>query len=561
MVGLAAVPLGIYIARVHQSDRVFLSPVARPIEVAFYRVIGVAETSEQPWIQYVTCVLVLTVVNTAFTYLALRIQGALPLNPQGLGGVPADLSFNTAISFVTNTSWQSYAGEQTMSYVSQMLAIGLPMFLSAATGMAVAIALIRGFSRARSATIGNFYVDLTRSILYVLLPVAVVASLLLVSQGVVQNLSQYTSVHTLQGAMQVIAQGPVASFEVMKDMSGDGGGFFNTNSAHPYENPNGLTNQFEIGLMLIIPFALAITLGRMVGRPRQGLAIFFAMWLILLGATTAVVVEEQAGNPVLTLAGVNQAHAAQSAGGNMEGKEVRFGPILSAQFAAASTGSGDGAVNSSHDSFTPMGGLVPLVLMKLGEVTPGGPGAGLYGMLLFAIQAVFVAGLMIGRTPEYLGKKIEKREMQLTMLANLVVPIFVLCLAAASVLVTPGTSSISNAGPHGLTQIIYAITSASVNNGSAFAGLNANTLYYNSLLGAAMWIGRFGVIIPVVALAGSLAAKKLVPAGAGSLPTDRPLFVVFLVAVVLVIGALTFFPVIALSAIFEALRLAAGHLY
>jgi K+-transporting ATPase ATPase A chain len=559
-VGLAALPLGSYVARVHEGERVFLSPLLRPVERAVYRLGGIAEAGEQAWPRYAVGVLVVSLLTTLFTFLQLRIQQHLPLNPEGLGAVAPDLSLNTAISFATNTSWQSYVGEQTLSQLSQLLALGLPMFLSAGTGMAVAIALIRGFSRRRIGTVGNFYVDLTRSIVYVLLPLAVVGSLLLVSQGVVQNLGRYTRAHNLDGALQVIAQGPVASFEVVKDMSGDGGGFFNANSGHPFENPNGLTNQLEIALMLLIPFALAITTGRMTGRFRQGLAISVAMWTILLGATAVVTVAEQAGNPALAAAGADQSRTSQSAGGNMEGKAVRFGPVLSGQFAAASTGSGDGAVNSSHDSLTPIGGLAALVLMKLGEVTPGGPGAGLYGMLLFAIQAVFIAGLMIGRTPEYLGKKIERREVALTMLANLVVPILVLCLAATSVLLPAGTSSISNPGPHGLTQVLYNFTSAAVNNGSAFAGLNANTIYYNLALAIAMWFGRFGVIIPVLALAGSLAAKKQVAEGAGTLRTDSPLFVAFLVAVILIIGALTFFPAITLSAALEQLRLVAGHL-
>jgi potassium-transporting ATPase potassium-binding subunit len=560
-VGMAAWPLGLYMAKVYRGQPTFLSPVMRPVERGLYRLLGVSETDDQPWTGYLVSVLAITAVGTGLSYLLLRLQDHLPLNPQGFSSPGADLALNTAVSFVTNTSWQSYAGEQTMSYLSQMLAIGTLMFLSAGTGMAVAVALVRAFAGQQARGIGNFFVDLVRSILYVLLPLSIVGALFLASFGVVQTLQHYTTVRTLQGATQVIAQGPVASFEVIKDMSGDGGGFFNANSAHPFENPNGLTNQFEVLLMLIVPFAFPIAMGRLIGGMRQGVVIFMAMWSLLLAGTVAAAYAEQAGNPALTQVGVTQARTGQAAGGNMEGKEVRFGPVLSAQFAAASTGSGDGAVDSSHDSFTPLGGMVPLLLMKLGELSPGGPGAGLYGMLLVAILAVFVAGLMIGRTPEYLGKKIELDDMRLVVLGVLIVPMVILAFSAISLNLAGPAASISNPGPHGMAEVLYAFTSTTVNNGSAFAGLTSSTVYYNVLLAVAMWLGRFGVVLPVVALAGVVAAKRRVPAGAGTLATATPLFGVLLVGFVVILGALTFFPALALAPVLEQLRLVAGHLY
>lgn len=549
-------------ARVYEGRRTILTPVVGPVERLTWRLIGTGPEHEQGWVGYLTAALAVNSVGLLLTYLILRLQGSLPLNPQGMPGVAPDLSLNTAISFVTNTSWQNYSGEQTLSYLSQSLAIGLQMFLSAATGMAFAVALIRGFARRQTETLGNFFVDSTRSVLYVLLPISVVGAIILASQGVIQTLQPSVVAHTLQGAVQVMPQGPVASQEVIKLMGGDGGGFFNANSAHPFENPNGLTNQLEIFLMLIIPFAFAMTFGRMAGRLRQGVAVAAAMGVLLVGATAVAVQQEQAAvNPALAKAGAAQQRTGTSPGGNMEGKSVRFGPILSAQFAAASTGSGDGAVNSSHDSMTPLGGMVPLVLMKLGEVTPGGPGAGLYGMLLLVVQAVFISGLMVGRTPEYLGKKIEARDMRLVVLGVLIVPLLVLGFAAVAALIPAGRSALTNPGPHGLSEILYAFTSAGVNNGSAFAGLSGNTLFYNLTLGVAMWLGRFGVAIPVLALAGSLAAKRRVAPGPGTLPTDKPLFVAFLIGMVLIVGALTFFPALALSAILEHLHLVAGGLY
>jgi K+-transporting ATPase ATPase A chain len=489
------------------------------------------------------------------------LQHLLPINPQGMPAVPPDLAANTAVSFTSNTGWESYAGEQTLSYLSQMLAITTGMFLSMAVGMAVAVALIRGFARRESKTVGNFWVDAVRAILYVELPLSLVVALFLVSQGVIQNLNPYTVVHTMAGATQVIAQGPVASLEPIKDMSGAGGGFFNTSSAHPFENPNGLTHQLELDLQLLIPFALAVTLGRMLGRPRDGVMLMAAMAAILITCTAVAMVQEQGGNPALTAAGVDQARTAQSTGGNMEGKEVRFGPLLGGQFFAAATGSGDGDVASGYDSLMPLSGLVGLAQMKIGEVTPGGPGSGLYGMLIYAILAVFMAGLMVGRTPEYLGKKIETREMKLVALAILIPAVLVLSGAALSVVLPAGTKAIGNPGPHGLSEILYAFVSTAVQNGSSMAGLSTNSLYYNVALAVSMWVGRFALIIPVLALAGSPARKRLVAPGAGTLPTGSALFASFLVGVLVIVGALTFFVVLALGPILEQLHLAAGGLY
>jgi len=504
--------------------------------------------------------LALQVVSLLFTYLILRVQDHLPLNPMGFSGVAPDLAMNTAISFTTNTNWQNYTGEQTMSYVSQMLGLTIHNFLSAATGIALAVALVRAISSRKLSTIGNFYVDATRAVLYVLLPISIVGGLILASQGVIQTLGSYPVAHTIEGAAQTIAVGPFASQEVIKDLGNNGGGPFNANSAHPFENPNGFTNQFEIFLELLIPFALAVMFGRMVGNVKQGLAIGGAMALVLVAATGIAMAAEQTGNPALTGAGANQANTAMQAGGNMEGKAVRFGPMYSAEFAAATTGTSTGSVNSSHDSFTPLGGMVPMVLIQLGEITPGGVGAGLYGMLTFAIVAVFIAGLMVGRTPEYLGKKIESREVRLASLAILILPASILGFTALSVLLPAGLKGPLNPAAHGFSEILYAFSSTTGNNGSAFAGLTGNTLYYNSTLGAAMWLGRFIFVIPILALAGSLAGKKVVPAGGGTFPTDTLLFTGLLIGVVIIVGALTFFPALALGPILEHLQLAAGHL-
>ncbi len=552
--------IGPYLHRVFTGERVFLSPLVRPAERALYRLSGIEEGQEQSWVRYLVAMLLVQVTGLLLTYLILRTQNHLPLNPMGFGPVAPDLAMNTAISFATNTNWQSYSGEQTMSYLSQMLGLTLHNFLSAATGIALAVALVRALASRRLTTIGNFYVDATRAILYVLLPISVVGALFLASQGVVQSLASYPVAHTLEGARQVIAIGPVASQEVIKDLGTNGGGFFNANSAHPFENPNGLTNQFEIFLELLLPFGLVAMFGRWVGNPRQALAIGGAMAVILIGATGIVAGAEQAGNPALSGVGVDQARTPTQAGGNLEGKSVRFGPIYSAEFVVATTGTSTGAVDASHDSLTPIGGMVPMVLMQLGEVTPGGVGSGLYGMLMFAIIAVFVAGLMVGRTPEYLGKKIESREVRLAVLALLVGPAVVLGLTALSVLLPAGRAGPLNPGPHGFSEILYAFSSTVGNNGSAFAGLSGNTRYYNLTLALAMWLGRFFFVIPLLALAGSLAGKRVVPAGPGTLATDTPLFSGLLVGVILIVGALTFLPALTLGPLLEHLQLAAGQL-
>jgi K+-transporting ATPase ATPase A chain len=550
-----------YLVKVFQGQRVFLSPVLRPVERGAYRLMGVDETKEQSWIGYGVSLLIVTIASLIFTYLVLRLQDKLPFNPMGVGPVAADLAFNTAVSFTTNTNWQNYTGETTMSYFSQMVGLVMHNFLSAATGIAMAVALVRGISSRQMKTVGNFYVDVTRATIYVLLPIAFVAALILASQGAVQSLSSYPVAHTVQGALQTIAVGPFASQEAIKDLGNNGGGPFNANSAHPFENPNGFTNQFEIFLEILIPFALALMFGRWVGNIKQGIAIAATMGIVLCAGVAIAAWAEQTGNPALTNAGVNQANTATQAGGNLEGKSVIFGPIYSAQFAATTTGTSTGSVDSSHDSFTPLGGMVPLVLIQLGEVTPGGVGAGLYGMLVFAVLAVFIAGLMVGRTPEYLGKKIESKEVRLASLVILTSAFNILVWTAISVLTAAGQAGPLNAGPHGFSEILYAFSSTNGNNGSAFAGLTGNTVYYNTTLGVAMWTGRYIFYIPILALAGALAGKKLVPAGPGTFRTDTPLFVGLLIGVIIIVGALTFFPALALGPILEQLQLTAGHLH
>jgi K+-transporting ATPase ATPase A chain len=565
-VAIGAWSLGLFMVRVFNGERTFLHPVLRPVERVSYWAMGVKEDQEQGWIQYTVSVLIVSAVSFFFTYLLLRFQGKLPfndfgLNPMGFGPVAPDLSLNTAISFTTNTNWQNYTGEQTMSYLSQMLALVIHNFLSAAVGVAMAVALFRGISSRSVKTLGNFYVDVTRATLYILLPLSIVIALILVSQGVVQSIGSYAVAHTLDGTTQTIAIGPFASQEAIKDLGNNGGGPFNANSAHPFENPNGFTNQFELFLELLIPFALCVTFGKMVGRVRQGLAIAAAMGILLVAFTFISAYAEQSGNPALAALGVNQANTSTQSGGNMEGKSVRFGAIFSAMFEATTTGTSTGSVNSSHDSFTPIGGMVALVQMQLGEVDPGGIGAGIYFMLVFVILAVFIAGLMVGRTPEYLGKKIESREVRLAALAVLIDVMSILGFTALSVLVPAGLAGPLNPGAHGFSEILYLFSSSTANNGSAFAGLSGNTLYYNTTGGAAMWIGRFLELIPILALAGALAGKKVVPAGAGTFATDRPLFVGLLIGVVVIVGALTFFPALALGPILEQLQLAAGHLH
>ncbi len=562
---LCARPLGSYMAKVFSGDRVFLSRFLRPVERGVYRVIGVKEDDEQTWVKYLSAVLIVTVVSVLVTFLLLRFQDRLPLqsviNPSGFPGVAPDLAMNTAISFATNTNWQNYGGETTMTYFSQMVALVMHNFLSAATGLALAIALIRGLARRSGKTLGSFYVDVTRGILYVLLPLSIIGTIIFVSQGAIQNFSPPTVVHTLSGVTQTIAQGPVASQEMIKDLGNNGGGFFNANSAHPFENPNGFTNAFTIFSLLLIATALTFTFGKMVGNIKQGIAVLAAMGVILVGMTTVAIVAEQTGNPALTGTGVTQVASSTQSGGNMEGKAVRFGIPQSSQFVASTTGTSTGSVDASHDSLTAIGGLVPLLSIQLGEITPGGIGAGLYGMLMFVILGVFIAGLMVGRTPEYLGKKIEARDVKLAALAILILPLSILGLTAISVLVTPGQAGPLNPGPHGFSEILYAFSSATGNNGSAFAGLTGNTVYYNTTLEIAMWLGRYLFVIPIMALAGSMVKKKIIPAGAGTFPTDTPLFAALLVGVVLVVGALTFFPALALGPILEHFQVAAGHLH
>jgi len=562
-VAIGAWFLGNFMVTVFTGGRTFLHPVLRPVEVGFYRLSGIKEDHEQGWILYTVAMLAVQVVSFVLTYLILRLQDRLPLNPMGFSGVAPDLAWNTTVSFVTNTNWQNYTGEQTMSYLSQMLGLVIHNFLSAATGIALAVALIRGMSARKLKTLGNFYVDATRAILYILIPISVIAAFILISQGVIQSLDAYPTAHTVQGSTQTIAVGPFGSQEAIKDLGNNGGGPFNANSAHPFENPNGFTNQFEIFLELLIPFALVVTFGKMVGNIKQGLAIGGAMVAIFVVATGIAIGAEQVGNPALTAVGADQSRTSTQPGGNMEGKAVRFGPVYSANFAAATTGTSTGSVDSSHDSFTPIGGMVPMVLIQIGEVAPGGIGAGLYFMLVFAILSVFIAGLMVGRTPEYLGKKIESKEVRLASLAVLIDVLIILGFTAIAVLAPAATAHGGgplNPGAHGFSEILYSFSSQVGNNGSAFAGLTGNTVFWNTLGGTAMWLGRFFEVIPILALAGALAGKKVVPAGAGTLATDRPLFSGLLVGVVLIVGALTFFPALSLGPLLEHFQLAANHL-
>jgi K+-transporting ATPase ATPase A chain len=560
---VAAWFLGIWMVKVFQGERTFLHPVMRPVERVVYWAIGVKEDSEQTWWQYTVSLLAFSFISFLFTYVLLRVQGHLPfndfgLNPQGLGPVAPDLSLNTAVSFMTNTNWQNYTGEQTMSYLSQMLALVFHNFLSAAVGIAIAVALFRGISNRQVKTLGNFWVDITRASLYVLIPISFVAALILVSQGAVQTFGSYVVAHTLEGAQQLIAIGPFASQEAIKDLGNNGGGQFNANSAHPFTNPNGFTNQFQLFLELLIPFALCFTFGKWVGKIRQGVAIFAAMFILLAVFTGISAYSEQIGNPALTTAGASQDNTSQQTGGNMEGKSVRFGPIYSAMFEATTTGTSTGSVDSSHDSFTPIGGMVALVQMQLGEIDPGGIGAGIYFMLVFVVVSVFIAGLMVGRTPEYLGKKIESKEVRLAMLAILIDVFSILGFTAVSVLVPVGLAGPLNPGAHGFSEILYQFSSATANNGSAFAGLTGNTVYYNSTGASAMWIGRFLEHIPILAMAGALAGKKVAPASLGTFATDRPLFVGLLIGVIVIVGALTFFPALALGPLLEQFQLHAG---
>jgi len=561
IVTVVSVPLGLYMARVFRREPTFLDVVLRPLERLVYRVCGVHENTEQDWIEYTIAMLLFSAVGMLLLYVLERLQFYLPLNPQGFGAVAPDLAFNTAASFTTNTNWQAYAGESTMSYFTQMAGLAFHNFVSAAAGIAVAIAVIRGFVRRSAKTIGNFWVDLTRATLWVLLPISIVLTLVLVWQGVPDNFNTYTHVKTLEGAEQVIAQGPVASQESIKELGTNGGGFFNANSAHPYENPTPLSNLIEMVAIFAIGAALTHTFGAMAGDRRQGWALFAAMALLFLMGAAIAIRAEQRGNPQFTRLGIDQHASATQSGGNMEGKEVRFGIVNSALWATVTTDTSCGAVNAMHDSFTPLGGLVPLVNMQIGEIIFGGVGSGLYGMLVMAVLSVFIAGLMVGRTPEYLGKKIEGREMKLAMLFILIFPAVILVPAGIAMVTKAGLAGISNPGPHGFSQVLYAYTEASANNGSAFAGLNANTPFYNVTLAFVMLFGRFLMKVPVLALAGSLVAKKSIPPSAGTFPTNGLIFVLLLVGVIIIVAALTFFPADALGPIVEHLALATGRLY
>ena len=561
VVVLLVKPFGYYMTRVFNGERTFLSLPLRPLERAIYALSGVKEDEEQDWKSYGLAVLTFSLAGFLALYALQRLQAVLPFNPQHLDAVSPDLAFNTSVSFVTNTNWQSYTPETTMSYLTQMAGLTVHNFVSAATGIALAIALIRGFARRSARTIGNFWVDMTRTVLYVLLPIAIVVGLFFVWQGMPQNLGGYVDATTLEGAKQVIAQGPVASQEVIKLMGTNGGGFFNANSAHPYENPNALTNFVQMVLIFSIGASLTNVFGRMVGKERQGWAIFAVMGILFLAGTFTVYATESGGNPAFASLPIDAAPSALQAGGNMEGKEVRFGIANSSLFTTVTTDASCGAVNNMHDSLLPLGGMVPMVNIMLGEIIFGGVGSGLYGMLLFAIVAVFVAGLMVGRTPEYLGKKLEAKEVKMAILAILILPLSMLGFTAIAVVVTPGLAALANSGPHGFSEALYAYVSATGNNGSAFAGLSANTPFWNTTLGLAMWIGRFLVIVPMLAIAGSLAGKKIVPASAGTFPTDGGLFVGLLIGVILIIGGLIYFPALALGPIEEHLAMRAGSLF
>ncbi|MBZ5705637.1 MAG: potassium-transporting ATPase subunit KdpA [Acidobacteriia bacterium] len=570
-------PMGVFMARVFSRERTFMDPVLRPVERLLYRITGVDEDHEMRWTEYAIAMLLFSVVSMIVLYLMERLQGFLPFNPQKFGAVtPVHLAFNTAASFTTNTNWQAYAGESTMSYFTQMAGLAYHNFASAAVGIALAIAFIRGIARRQMETIGNFWVDLVRSCLWVLLPFCVVGALLLVSQGVVQNLRPYDKAALVEPQQvqttgadgktvtttvteQTIAQGPVASQEIIKEFGTNGGGFFNANSAHPFENPTPFSNLIELFSIFTIGAGLTYTLGRMTGSQRHGWAVWSAMAILFLAGVTVAYWAEARGNPLM--AGTDQHASAVQAGGNMEGKEVRFGIANSALFATVTTDASCGAINGWHDSYTPLGGMVPLVNIMLSEVIFGGVGAGMYGMLIYVVLAVFIAGLMVGRTPEYLGKKIEAYDVKMAMLVALVFPLVILTFTAISSVKGFGTSSIANPGPHGLSEMLYAFTSGAGNNGSAFGGLNANTLWYNTTMGLTMLAGRFLMIIPMLAIAGNLARKKYVPPSLGTFPVTTPLFTVLLIGVILIVGALTFFPALSLGPILEHLLMAAGKTF
>jgi potassium-transporting ATPase potassium-binding subunit len=553
--------LGGYMTRVFSGQKTLLDPVLKPLERGIYRLCGVDASKDQGWMEWTIVMLVVNAASLVILYAMQRLQAFLPLNPNHFGAVSPDSSWNTAVSFTTNTNWQGYSGESTMSHLTQMAGLALHNFLSAATGIAIAVAVIRGVASERAKGIGNFWYDSTRSILWVLLPFSFLAALFFVSRGVVQNFHSDVTVETLEGAEQKIPQGPVASQEAIKELGTNGGGFFNANSAHPYENPTPGTNFLQLVLIFAIGAGLTNTLGRMTGSIRHGWAVFVAMALLFLSGATVATVYEQRGNPIHQAAGVAASPTAGSTGGNMEGKEVRFGIGDSALFATITTDASSGAVNSMHDSYTPIGGLVPLANIASGEIIFGGVGAGLYGMFLFIVLSVFIAGLMVGRTPEYLGKKIESHEVKLAMLSVLILTLCILGFTAAGSVLPAGLAGRANMGPHGFSEILYAYTSGAGNNGSAFGGLGANSPFYNATLGVDMFFGRFFMLIPILGIAGSLAAKKKIPESAGTFPVTGPVFTVLLVGVILIVGALTFFPAFALGPIVEQVLMKAGTLF
>ncbi|MGY4749763.1 potassium-transporting ATPase subunit KdpA [Pannonibacter sp. Q-1] len=548
-------PLGLYMAHVFSGRRTWLSPVLGPVESGFYKASGIDPQREQGWLGYTLAMLTFSLTGFLALYAILRLQHLLPFNPQGFAGMPADLAFNTAVSFVTNTNWQNYGGETTLSHFSQMAGLTVQNFLSAATGMALAVAFTRAFAHSKSSTLGNFWADMTRAVLYILLPLAILVALAFVAMGLPQTLSASATVKTLEGAQQVIALGPVASQEAIKQLGTNGGGFFNVNAAHPFENPTAFSNYLNMLAMLSVSSALVYAFGVMADCRRQAWALLSAMALLLIAGVAVTYWAETQGNPILTALG------ADAAGGNMEGKEVRFGQAMTALYAAVTTGLSNGGVNGMHGSFTGLGGLVPMFLIQLGEVLPGGVGSGLYGMLVFALLSVFVAGLMVGRTPEFLGKKIDGREMKFAMLAVLILPLVILGFTAVSAMLPTTLASLGTGGPHGLSEMLYAYTSAAGNNGSAFGGLSGDTPWYNTTLGLSMLLGRFAYAVPVMAIAGSLAAKVKVPASSGTFPTDGPLFTGLLIAIILILGGLQFFPALALGPIAEHLAMLAGQTF
>jgi len=557
LVLLITKPLGLYIVRVYDGSLTWLAPVERVI----YRVSGIDPREDQHWTRYTVSMLVFSAASMLLTYAVLRLQHLLPLNPQGMGAVVDRQAFETAASFTTNTNWQSYSGETTMSYLSQMTQLTFHNFASAATGIALAMALVRGIVRRSAGTLGNFWTDLVRGTLYLLLPMSLVLALVLTQQGVIQNVSHYVTATTVEGAKQVLAMGPVASQEAIKELGTNGGGFFNANSAHPFENPTPLTNLLEMLAILAIPSALTYAYGRMARNQRHGWAIWAAMYILFLAGVTTVYRAEARGNPIHAKEGVDVVASSGNPGGNMEGKEVRFGIVNSALFATVTSATSCGAVNSMHDSFTPVGGMVPLVNIQLGEVIFGGTGAGLYGMIVMVILTVFIAGLMVGRTPEYLGKKIEAREVQMAMLFVLVFAGAILVLSALAAVTPAGLKGLNNAGPHGLSEILYAFSSTAGNNGSAFAGLTGSTYFYNTLFALNTLIGRFAMHVPMLAMAGFLAEKRIVPEAAGTFPVTTPLFVGLLISVILIVGALTFFPALSLGPVVEHFLMHAGRVF